>query len=300
MSDRLNSGSQVRGRDMEISYLCRRAFTLIELLVVIAVIIILAALLLPALGRGKMEAQRVYCMNNQKQLLVGWHMYADDYAGRLCCNDWIDTGGGGGTSLGDMVSNSWCNGNARISADPHDIQSGELYPYVLSTGVYHCPADMSTLDDEDGNPGTQPRIRSYNMSQSVNGYGDYVDPVGGYYVDAFQPCFSKFSSITNPLPHLFVFIDENEGTLEDDQFGYPMANYGYGQWWDMPSNRHNQGAVLSFADGHAEYWHWQAPELATEPFDPVLSAQWPDYRQIGSAMRQIWVVWPAPPPGVPL
>ena len=50
-------------------------FTLIELLVVIAIIAILAALLLPALATG------ARCQGNQKQLSLGWHMYADDHDG---------------------------------------------------------------------------------------------------------------------------------------------------------------------------------------------------------------------------
>src|SRR5271165_5146181 len=75
-------------------------FTLIELLVVIAIIAILAALLLPVLGRAKVRAQAVYCLNNLRQVQLAVMMYASDNAEKYPENI-------GGTTITKATASQW-------------------------------------------------------------------------------------------------------------------------------------------------------------------------------------------------
>lgn len=72
----------------------RQGFTLVELLVLVAILMILAALLLPALQRTLEHTRRVACLNTQKQLWLGITAYADDSNGyypyhEYDLNDWF-------------------------------------------------------------------------------------------------------------------------------------------------------------------------------------------------------------------
>ena len=65
----------------------RRGFTLIELLVVIAIIALLMGILMPALSAVREQGRRVVCGQNEKNMGLGLHLYANDNDGKLPLNE---------------------------------------------------------------------------------------------------------------------------------------------------------------------------------------------------------------------
>jgi prepilin-type N-terminal cleavage/methylation domain-containing protein/prepilin-type processing-associated H-X9-DG protein len=261
-------------------------FTLIELLVVMVIIAILAAMLLPALARAKSTAKNAACLSNLKQLDLCLHLYVVDNNDFFVPNNSLatfimTTDGPVWTAL---PGSSWLpDVDADTEVDPSNIMNGLLFPYNTALGIYHCPADLSTLDTPGGEPLQQLRWRSYNLSQSVNG-----DPQADPEYFPYIPACTKYTLIRHPNPsQLLTFIDESAETIQDADFGNPPVGGIFEQeWWDMPSDRHNQGGNLAFADGHVEHWKWVIPKTVSELGHPVSTSELPDYQRIQSVMKQ--------------
>jgi prepilin-type N-terminal cleavage/methylation domain-containing protein/prepilin-type processing-associated H-X9-DG protein len=244
----------------------RQGFTLIELLVVIAIIAILAAMLLPALGRAKTRAQGTGCMNNSKQLMMAWRMYAEDN------HDSIPFAYG---TVAAAVPYVWVPSGPPYDRDPANppvqgnwdydatIRKSPMWPYCgNSVGIWHCPGDTSYGINKTGV--RVPGLRSYSMNNWVGGNGDTPPLYKGYWgAGGNWVVFKNLSGMLRPGPSMtFVLLDERQDSINDGYFVTEMDGYpslGSTKIVDYPGSYHNGAAGFAFADGHSEIHRWHDP-----------------------------------------
>src|SRR5439155_4316190 len=121
------------------------AFTLIELLVVVAIIVILAAMLLPALGKARQQAYKVKCLSNLHQIGVGMKLYVDDNRDAFppAQESQFNRAVPPNATL-DYIQANYLGGNDPLPAFKDGISPATnrlLNPYVPAREAWHCPAD---------------------------------------------------------------------------------------------------------------------------------------------------------------
>jgi len=231
---------------------CRReeeGFSLVELLVIIATVAILAALLLPVLGRSKAPAQSAKCVSNLRQFGLAAQMYWEDNNGRTFAY------GGIVTNNGEIYWFGWI-GAGPEETRPFDPTQGELYPY-MGKGVDLCPSF------DYGSP-------HFKLKASVPtcdyGYNLVLGPLGqspanmktlnqpallALLADAAQVnTFEAPASVKNPMFEEWYYIDDDP-SQPNGQF------------------RHDQCANVVFCDGHCG-----REAMVQGSLDQRLPAQW--------------------------
>ena len=267
-----------------------KGFTLIELLVVIAIIAILAGLLLPALAKAKAKATGIYCLNNQRQLLIAWKLYVDDYEDHLPPN-----------AKHIQDPRGWINGFLTFVPDNRDNtnllyligtrkQMGDRYPklgpYTKSPGIYKCPSDKYTCDI---NGKEMPRVRSVAM----NGYieGGLYDPTLSSTTSSIHGRgwrkYDILSHIIDPSPSdLWIFADEHPDSINNGGFVlYPHTDT---IWRNLPANYHNGACGYAYADGHAVIKKWSDPMPRLEPVQKRMRLDYSNAGSIGGKARDYW------------
>jgi prepilin-type N-terminal cleavage/methylation domain-containing protein/prepilin-type processing-associated H-X9-DG protein len=227
-------------------------FTLIELLVVIAIIGLLAAMMLPALGRAKQSAQGTQCVGNARQLQLAWTLYTDDHNDRLPgTRARFDLQGR------DAHLRAWVE---MIYDQEHNlpgsIQNGLLWSYVNNLRTYQCP-------------GVKNRARSYAINHYLGNVDLTAPPaltlgteLNGYLLFYTTAHLSYKAGGPTSMP---VFFDEQNPQHGTFAIAAEACDGPDAYWLNLPGKAHNNSGVISYADGHVVKKRWKSAAILSSP-----------------------------------
>jgi hypothetical protein len=195
-------------------------------------------------------------MNNTRQLVLAWIMYADENGGKLVENQNLGTPTGGDAGA---PQNSWISGFLTWTTDSDntnldyllDERWAKLAPYISRTkNIYKCPAD-TTLSPPQRQAGWKERVRSVSMNFYM---GDGAWPGAKDWFPEERMNYKRTGDF-NKLPpsKAWVFLDEHPDSIND---GAMFTEMGAPRWVDMPASYHNGACGLAFAEGHSEIKRW--------------------------------------------
>ncbi len=199
----------------------RKGFTLIELLVVIAIIAILAAILFPVFARAREKARQSSCLNNVKELALGVLMYAQDYDEKLPLSEMIQSA---------SHPRPFFGGSSTFHLWP-DL----VFPYVKNRQVFCCPSRADAR---------------YGLAYGFNRYLGYYNAS-----DRFGPAYqgTKLGIINYPAETLLL-ADADCNPECYSCYVWRIDGGCCPHHAHFIPARHNGGANMGFADGHAK-WH---------------------------------------------
>jgi prepilin-type processing-associated H-X9-DG protein len=206
------------------------------------------------LTKAKAKGQSVYCLNNLRELNLGWLMYAQENGDQLTYNL-------GATELRRILAlhqtYNWANSILDWELDPDNTNvflntDAALGQYVARNAqLFLCPADH-VLSAIQRRAGWSRRSRSISLNAMVGDAGDFT--VSGMNVN--NPDYRQFFKLGDiPTPtDIFTFIEEHPDSIDD---GYFLNKTSFPGWTDLPASYHNGSANLAFSDGHVENHAWQ-------------------------------------------